>query len=72
MSFIWGTRSGVERPVVRSIRRIEIERDSLKNWRIRLYYNKGRCRLLPMSYGTHTEACTGAGKLQESQLTGEK
>ena len=44
----------------RKVRRLVIEEDRLGDWRIRLYFDKGRCRLLGETYDTHGTACLAA------------
>jgi hypothetical protein len=44
----------------RKIRRLVIEEDRLGDWRIRLYFDKGRCKLLGQTYDTHHNACLAA------------
>jgi hypothetical protein len=42
------------------IRRLQIEEDRCGNWRIRIFFNKGRQKLLRETYDTHTSACLSA------------
>lgn len=51
----------------RKVRRLVIEEDRLGDWRIRLYFNKGRCRVLGESYDTHGAACLAASGVPVEQ-----
>lgn len=44
----------------RKIRRITVEEDRCGDWRIRLYFDKGRCKVLGQTYDTHRNACLAA------------
>lgn len=44
----------------RKVRRLVIEEDRCGDWRIRLYFDKGRCKLLSQTYDTHSTACLAA------------
>lgn len=44
----------------RKVRRLVIEEDRCGDWRIRLYFNRGRCRLLGETYDNHSSACHAA------------
>lgn len=58
------TATGIAR---RKVRRLVIEEDNCGNWRIRLYFNKGRCKLLGETYDTHNTACLAASGVQLEQ-----
>ena len=58
------TSTGIQR---RKVRHLVIEEDSCGNWRIRLYFNKGRCKLLGDTYDTHNTACLAASGVQLEQ-----
>jgi hypothetical protein len=44
----------------RKVRRLVVEEDRCGDWRIRLYFDKGRCMLLRQIYDNHRSACLAA------------
>lgn len=51
----------------RKVRRLVIEEDRLGDWRIRVYFDKGRCKLLGETYDSHRTACLGASGIRMVQ-----
>ena len=51
----------------RTVRRLTIEEDRCGNWRIRLHFNKGRCKLMGETWDTHTSALLAASGIPLKQ-----
>lgn len=51
----------------RKVRRLVIEEDRCGDWRIRLYFDKGRCKQLGETYDTHRTACLAASGIPFQQ-----
>lgn len=48
----------------RKVRRLVVEEDKCGDWRIRLYFDKGRCRAIGETYDSHRTACLAASGIQ--------
>jgi hypothetical protein len=51
----------------RKVRRLVIEEDRCGDWRIRLYFDKGKCKSLGETYDTHHSACLAASGIPTKQ-----
>lgn len=54
----------VNTPDKRTVRKLVVEEDRCGSWRIRLYFDKGRCKLLGQTYDTHHNACLAASGIE--------
>lgn len=51
----------------RKVRKIVIEEDKCGDWRIRVYFDKGRCKASQLAYDNFSGACKAASGIDAEQ-----